>query len=104
MTRADLLTGNRALSTARNVDFDEEMEDEETDELRIKIRSQEILANVWREYDTRMYTKSTSKNDFFEVNKERALALATKEIAEENEKRKQVALGANHHSWSNRVE
>eukprot|EP01036_Dinobryon_divergens_P027893 gene27893-36747_t len=80
------------VSLSKDVDFDEEGDEEETDELRIKIRTQEILTNVWREYDTRMYTKSTSKNDFFETNKERAMALATKEIMEENEQRKQKAI------------
>lgn len=78
------------------VELEEEAEDEdeETDELRVKVRAQEILAAVWREYDTRMYTKSTSKNEFFDVNKEKAFALATKEIAEENEKRRLLAIGA----------
>ena len=74
--------------------MDEESDDEEeTDELRIKIRSQEILKSVWREYDTRMYTKSTSKLEFFDTNKEKALALATKEIQEENEARRLQAIG-----------
>ena len=81
------------MTLSKDVDFDEDGEEEETDELRIKIRTQEILVNVWREYDTRMYTKSTSKNDFFETNKERAIALATQEIMEENELRKQKAIG-----------
>jgi len=74
--------------------MDEESDDEEeTDELRIKIRSQEILKSVWREYDTRMYTKSTSKLEFFDTNKEKALALATKEIQEVNEARRLQAIG-----------
>jgi hypothetical protein len=40
-----------------------------------------------------MYTKSTSKLEFFDTNKEKALALATKEIQEENEARRLQAIG-----------
>jgi len=88
----DLLIADKQLGS-QAVDMDEESEEEEeTDELRIKIRSQEILASVWREYDTRMYTKSTSKLEFFDTNKEKALALATKEIQEENEARRLKAI------------
>lgn len=88
----DLIIADKRLGS-QAVDMDEENEEEEeTDELRIRIRSQEILASVWREYDTRMYTKSTSKLEFFDTNKDRALALATKEIQEENEVRRLQAI------------
>lgn len=82
---------------AQGVDFDEEDEDEgPTDEEKIETRSQEILLNVWREYDSRMYAKSTTKNDFFMSNTEKAMELARVEIegekqtAAEEEKEKEA--------------
>ena len=55
----------------------------ETDDQLIQKRSEEILKNVWKELDTRMYTKSTSKRVFFEQNKGMAFELAKKELEEE---------------------
>jgi hypothetical protein len=82
-------------SKGNSVSFDEEGEevDEVTEEMLIKIRTQEILANVWREYDTRMYTKSTTKAEFFDTNKATATELATKEIIAEREKKNEQLLG-----------
>ena len=54
----------------------------ETDQMKISKRTDEILQSVWREFQTRMYTKSTSKSVFFESNKEMARELAQKEFDE----------------------
>lgn len=62
----------------------------ETIEQRLERRCQEILQNVWKEYDVRMYTKSTSKREFFEMNHERAFALARKELEDEREEKRRV--------------
>ena len=51
-----------------------------TDEQLIQMRADEILKTVWIEYDTRMLTKSTSKAEFLDNNKEKAYALATTEF------------------------
>jgi hypothetical protein len=67
------------------VNFDRDMEQEQTEEMLINIRTQEILISVWTEMDTRMYTKSTSRKQFFDENLERANKLATKEVLEQRE-------------------
>lgn len=72
-----------ALATTTKSPYDEEEEIIETRDTLINRRSEEILKNVWAEYDTRMYTKFSSKVEFFEANKEQAIELATKEIDEE---------------------
>ena len=63
--------------------WDEEQAAEETDEQRIEKRTNEILKSVWKEFQTRMYTKSTSMSEFFDSNKEKARELAEQEFEEE---------------------
>jgi len=60
----------------------------ETVDQRIERRTLEILQEVWREYDVRMYTRSTSKKEFFDMNREKAVLLANQELAEEKEKKR----------------
>ena len=57
----------------------------ETDEMKISKRTDEIVQSVWREFQTRMYAKSTSKMAFFESNKEMARELAQKEFDEKRQ-------------------
>ncbi len=57
----------------------------ETDEMKISKRTDEILQSVWREFQTRMYAKSTSKSVFFESNKEMARELAQNEFDEKKQ-------------------
>ena len=54
-----------------------------TEEQRIVFRTEAILRNVWMEYDARMFTKQTTKMEFFGANQEKARALAIAEIEEE---------------------
>ena len=69
--------------------WDEEMEEEgPTYQERIKTRTEEILQNVWKEYNVRMYTKSTSKSEFFDNNRRKAITLALSEFADEKAARK----------------
>jgi len=65
-------------------------EPEATDAEKIEVRVQEILQNVWVEMDARMYARSTSKKEFFDVNREKAVELATREMGEEKERRKEI--------------
>eukprot|EP01039_Chlorochromonas_danica_P001791 gene1789-1957_t len=65
------------------IDFDADSDSELSEEDLVRQRGEEILHNIWREYNVRMYTKSTSKQFFFDKNREQAHALAAKEIAEE---------------------
>jgi len=65
------------------VDFDTELDYSANEEQLIVKRANEILMNVWIAYDTRMYSKSTPKVEFFENNMEKARALAVKELEEE---------------------
>jgi len=53
-----------------------------TDEEKIVARTDEILKNVWREFETRMYAKSTSKGEFYDSNRATARELAEKEVLE----------------------
>jgi len=61
------------------VDFDDENDVEVTEAEVIETRSKEILQGVWREMNSRMYAKSTSKMTFFEKNQELAMAIAANE-------------------------
>ena len=61
-----------------------------TEEQKILFRTEAILKNVFSEYDARMYTKQTTKYEFYDINREKATQLATLEIQEES--RKQDAL------------
>lgn len=54
----------------------------ETDEEKVNKRSEEILTSVWREFQTRMHAKSTSKGEFFDTNRPMAIELAQKELDE----------------------
>lgn len=65
------------------VDFDTELDYSANQEQLLVKRANEILMNVWIAYDTRMYSKSTPKVEFFENNMEKARALAVKELEEE---------------------
>lgn len=72
---------------------DKEGYEPETVEQMIKRRADEIIKNVWIEYDTRMYTKSSSKLEFYEANIEKARELAEKEVEEQLllQKKKEVS-------------
>ena len=67
---------------------EEEEETGPTVEEKLEKRTNEILQNVWVEYDARMYAKSTSKLEFFGKNRERALALAKQEFEDEAARRR----------------
>ena len=71
--------------TGKITKISEETDDEKliTVEQLIENRTEEILKNVWNEFDVRMYTKSSSRMVFFEANKEQARLLAEKEIEEQ---------------------
>lgn len=56
--------------------------DEESAEDKLKKRTDEILKNVWREMESRLYSKSTTKEEFFDANREKAKMLAEKEVEE----------------------
>jgi len=64
----------------------------ETYEMKIANRTEEILKSVWIEYDTRMFTKSTSRAMFYESNREQARALAVKEYEEEEAKKSLIKV------------
>ena len=67
---------------------DEEIESfEPTEPEKIAKRTDEILASVWRDYDSRLITKTSSKKDFFDANRAKATELATKELEEERSKK-----------------
>jgi hypothetical protein len=53
----------------------------ETDEQMLTRRSDEILRGVWKELEARMYTKSTSRSEFFDTNRDMARGLAEQELA-----------------------
>merc|ERR1711998_165738 len=83
----------------RRIDEDEAivpMWDEDQDELpmteeqKINFRAEAILKTVWSEYDARMITKQTSRNEFYDINREKAVELARKEINEENESKEKT--------------
>lgn len=63
--------------------------DEVSVEDKVQKRTQDILRNVWREFETRLYSKSTSREEFFDANRDKARALAEKEFDEERVKRRQ---------------
>jgi hypothetical protein len=65
---------------------------EVSEETLIAIRANEILTGVWVEMSARMYSKSTSKAQFFESNMNRALDLADKELQAEKDKEKQAEV------------
>merc|ERR1711871_703068 len=64
-------------------DEDDENEGRLSDAERIKERSEEILRQVYAEFEARLYAKTTSRTEFFESNREQAIELATKELEEE---------------------
>ena len=63
--------------------WDEDQDEVVTEEQKIVFRTEAILRNVWMEYDARMFTKQTTKMEFFGANQEKARALAIAEIEEE---------------------
>eukprot|EP01038_Epipyxis_sp_PR26KG_P012491 gene12491-16757_t len=63
-----------------------------SDEELLMTRTKEILQSVWIEYDMRMFTKSTSKKEFFANNMEKAKELATQELQVKKEKDVQIQL------------
>lgn len=77
-------------SSESEIDADE-FKITETDEEKIVKRTDEILQSVWREFQTRMYTKSTSKLTFFESNRAMARGLAEKEFEEERKSELEAA-------------
>jgi hypothetical protein len=66
--------------------------DELSEEDKIKGRTEDILKNVWREFETRLYSKSTSKVEFFDANREKARTLAEKEFGEDRVRRRQALV------------
>lgn len=87
----------RAGSSSVAVDMDIEEVEEITFEKQVKMRAEEILRIVWNEYDMRMFTKSSSKLEFYEANYEMAKDLAEKEIEAElkrKEEKEVIALFA----------
>ena len=70
-----------ALAKAED-DADDEYKITETEEQKLAKRTEEILQNVWKEYQVRMYAKSTSKMVFFDSNRPMAKELAEKEFME----------------------
>ena len=58
---------------------------EKQTEALINSRAQEILSNIWAKLNARLYTKSTSKTQFYETNLELAVNLAKNELLKENE-------------------
>ena len=67
-------------------DEDDADEGRLSDTERIKERSEEILRQVYAEFEARLYAKTTSRTEFFESNREQAIELATKELEEERMK------------------
>ena len=65
-------------------------EDGLTPEARVDKRTTEILRSVWREMETRLYSKSTSREEFFDANKVKARTLAEREVEESRVKRRQA--------------
>jgi len=74
---------NTILGEQKPIDVDDDEFTGTTVREAIVKRTEEILNDVWKEYDTRMYTKSSSKFSFFETNRDKARVLAEKEIEEE---------------------
>jgi len=54
---------------------------------RVNKRAQEILEQVWREMDQKMYTRKIDQLKFFRQNLKKAKDLAVQEIVEERKKR-----------------
>ncbi len=79
--------------------WDEDQDDIVTEEAKIKIRTEMILTRVWQEYDARMYTKQTTKMEFFDANSEKAKVLAIKELEEEKVKKLQELVSSKFQSF-----
>ena len=62
-------------------DEDQANEGELTAEQKLEERTNQILAQVYAEYEARLYAKSTSRTDFFDQNKAMATDLAKEEVA-----------------------
>lgn len=80
---------------ALSVDFDTDEGDpaeQLTDETLISIRANEILTNVWMEFNARMISKTTSKSEFYEINMDMATDLATKELQAMRDKEKKMEV------------
>lgn len=67
-------------------DEDDDSEGKLTDAQRISERSEEILRQVYSEFEARLYAKTTSRTEFFESNRQMAIDLATEELAMEKAK------------------
>lgn len=80
---------------ALSVDFDTDDSDPEemlTDEALISIRANEIMANVWMEFNARMVSKTTSKSEFYENNLDMATELAAKELQAKRDKERKAEV------------
>jgi hypothetical protein len=77
---------------AQGVDFDEEIPDEYDEKAAVEERTKEILQGVWREMNSRMYAKSTSKLEFFNKNVEMATKLAQDEIEAQKQTQEEIDL------------
>jgi len=78
------------------IDFDLEDEEDTAEELTEEqlrsLRANEILHNVWVEYSARMYSRTTSKDEFYEDNMQMALSLADKELQAQKDARKRAEV------------
>ena len=54
-----------------------------TDEQKVTLKTEAILKTVYAEYDARMVTKQTSRSEFYDLNREKAMILARMELDEE---------------------
>ena len=76
---------------------------EKQTEALINSRAQEILSNIWAKLNARLYTKSTSKTQFYETNLELAVNLAKNELLKENEVSSSSNINSNNKSSSSNV-
>lgn len=67
----------------------------QTDGEKIAKRSEEIMAGVWAEMEARMLTRSTTKKEFFDANKEKAVQLATDELEQSKNYKRQKIVSSN---------
>ena len=81
---------SQALQRRSGAEEEFELIEDPTLEERIVRRTDDILRGVWREMESRLYSKSTTKQEFFDANREKARALAEKEFDEERSRRLEI--------------
>lgn len=80
----------QALQSRGTLEEEFELVEDPTLEEQIARRTEDILRGVWREMESRLYSKSTTKQEFFDANREKARALAEKEFDEQRSRRLEV--------------